>query len=108
MPWLSLAILLIVALTIAALALILFPPGEVRDQAVEGDITVGADEVASEEDAADDVDAQATADDLTPPSADGDRHPRAGTRLRGGGEDAPSQAGASVASAPPPGRNLQS
>ena len=28
MPWLPLAILLIVALTVAALALILFPPGE--------------------------------------------------------------------------------
>jgi hypothetical protein len=38
MPWLPLAILLVAALTIAALALILFPPGEGRAQPAEDGI----------------------------------------------------------------------
>jgi hypothetical protein len=98
MPWLPLAILLIAALTIAAIALILFPPGEVRDQVVESDITDNPGEEADEVDFADDE------DDLSPPPADGDRHPQAGTRLRGEGEDVRSGSGASDSPAPPPGR----
>jgi hypothetical protein len=103
MPWLPLAILLIAALTIAALALILFPPGEGGAPIDQGDITdgVGGEEM-TEGDIADD------ADDLTPPPAGGDRHPQAGIRLRGEGEEAQAQSGASVAPPPPPGRNLQS
>jgi hypothetical protein len=97
MPWLPLAILLIAALTIAALTLILFPPGEGGVQAGEGDIT---DRVGEESD-----------EDIV---ADGDRHPpgthRSGssTRLRGEGDESHSESGASVGPTPPPERKLQS
>src|SRR5688572_29505817 len=107
MPWLPLAILLIAALTIAAIALILFPPGEVRPQVAEGDIIDGAGDEPDEgdfvdDDTSDNADDEATEDDLSPPSADGD------PPLRGEDEEAPPESGASIAPPPPPGRNLDS
>ena len=65
MPWLPLAILLIATLTVAALALILFPPGEEQDeQPKEVDVTDDAGDEAAEE-------------DLAPPPINGDP-PRTG------------------------------
>jgi hypothetical protein len=83
MPWLPLAILLIAALTIAALALILFPPGEVREQAVEDDIIDDAGEESDEDDLADDE------DNLSPPSHPLRRVPDGDPPLRGEDKDSP-------------------
>jgi hypothetical protein len=68
MPWLPLAILLVAILTIAALALILFPLGEGGEQVAEDEITALPDGEMAE-------------DNLSPPSADGD------PPLRGEGEE---------------------
>jgi hypothetical protein len=88
MPWLPLAILLVAALTIAALALILFPPGEGGPPVAEGDITVDVDAEATDNDLADDADDEATGANVAPPPPGDDRHPQAGTRLREEGEEA--------------------
>ena len=53
MPWLPLAILLVAALTIASLALILFPPGEDRAPAVGDDLTMDSSAGATDDDLVD-------------------------------------------------------
>jgi hypothetical protein len=72
MPWLPLAILVVAALTIAALALILFPPGEGGAQVGEDDITEGVRDETAEANVAEDVDEAATGVNLTPPPPGGD------------------------------------
>jgi hypothetical protein len=74
MPWLPLAILLVAALTIAALALILSPPGEGGERVVEDDITgdVGDETI---DDASDDDGEAASGANVAPPPPVGDPHP---------------------------------
>lgn len=102
MPWLPLAILLIVALTAAALALILFPPGEPSEDAGEDDIADGDGETTAEDEPHADAADEATEDDPTPSSVDShpplseeDEGPRTESELasepdrRGGGPSTP-------------------
>lgn len=77
MPWLPLAILLVAALTIAALALILFPPGEGGAQPVGDDLHPVGDEEATEDDATDAADDATTGANLAPPPP-GDVAPQQG------------------------------
>jgi hypothetical protein len=88
MPLLPLAILLVAALTIAALALLLFPPGEGGPPVAEDDITAGVDTEAAGNDLAAGTDDEATGANVAPPPPDDDRHPQADTWLREEGEQA--------------------
>jgi hypothetical protein len=76
MPLLPLAILVVAVLTIAALALILFPPGEGGVQVVEGDITDGAGGEAAEDELADTDDGGITGANLAPPPPVEDASPQ--------------------------------
>jgi hypothetical protein len=70
MPWLPLAILLVVALTIASLALILYPPGEGGAHAVEDDITDDVSEAPTDDELAADAGGAMAGASLAPPPPD--------------------------------------
>jgi hypothetical protein len=75
MPWLPLAILLIVALTITSLALILYPPGEGGEQVAEDDITNGVGDASTDDELTADADGAMAGASLAPPPPDGDPVP---------------------------------
>ena len=77
MPWLPLAILLVAALTIAALALILFPPGEGRTQVAEGGISEDDHEAMAEDNSGDVAEEEAMVGTNLAPLPPGDDHPLA-------------------------------